>query len=265
MTRPSVFIGSSSEGLSFARAVRTLLVRDAEITLWNEGFFRPGSTFIETLVNALPRFDFAILVLTPDDLVESRDVAAFGPRDNVVFELGLFMGRLGRERTFVLHQAGAQMKMPSDLAGVTMAQYEWPRNDGEHRGAVGAACDTIREVIQALGVSEAKVARDIRDIRTRQESAETRIQEAERKIERIFLYTMSDNIFRNLKKLASGSFGHFENTGTLRRELRHLRDIGYVTAKGHIGDLPDEGNDLSEYIAITSVGRQFVELREALD
>src|SRR5215831_13927281 len=76
MTKPSVFVGSSSEGLEFARAVRSLLTRDAEITIWNEGFFGLGNTFIETLVNALPRFDFAVLVLTPDDLVNSREVEA---------------------------------------------------------------------------------------------------------------------------------------------------------------------------------------------
>jgi predicted nucleotide-binding protein len=63
MNKPSVFIGSSSEGLEFARAVRSLLKDDAEITLWNEGFFQLGHTYIETLVNALPRFDFAVLVL----------------------------------------------------------------------------------------------------------------------------------------------------------------------------------------------------------
>jgi hypothetical protein len=265
MTKPSVFIGSSSEGLEFARAARALLAQDAEITLWNEGFFHPGSTFIETLVNALPRFDFAILVLTPDDLVSSRQVATFGPRDNVIFELGLFMGRLGRSRTFVMHQTDAQLKIPSDLAGVTTVMYEWPREDRRHRNAVGAACDAIREVIRDLGLSEAKVAKDISDIKSRQESAESRIGEAEQKIERIFAYTMSDAIYLNLKKLASGRFGHFENTGNLRRDLRHLRDIGYITAKGHIRDLPTEGSDLSEYITITPVGRQFVEFRETLE
>ena len=107
--KPSVFIGSSSEGLEFARAIRGLLTDVAQITLWNEGFFRPGNTFIDTLVNALPRFDFAALVLTADDLIRSREIESFGPRDNVLFELGLFMGRLGRARTFLVHQSGADL------------------------------------------------------------------------------------------------------------------------------------------------------------
>jgi predicted nucleotide-binding protein len=94
MNRPALFVGSSSEGLDLARAVRALLADDAEVTLWNEGFFAITDTFIESLVNALPRFDFAALLLTPDDLTTSREVSTLGPRDNVLFELGLFMGRL---------------------------------------------------------------------------------------------------------------------------------------------------------------------------
>ena len=78
MARPALFIGSSSEGLEFARAVRSLLADDP-VTLWNEGFFPVGSTFIESLVNGLPRFDFAAVVLTPDDLVKSRDSDDIGP------------------------------------------------------------------------------------------------------------------------------------------------------------------------------------------
>src|SRR5690349_1323229 len=112
MSKPSVFIGSSSEGLAFARAVRSNLQNDAEITLWNEGFFRPGATFIDALVNSLPRFDFAVLVFQADDLTNSRGVQAFTPRDNVVFELGLFMGRLGRSRTFIVYEESANVKIP---------------------------------------------------------------------------------------------------------------------------------------------------------
>lgn len=265
MTKPSLFVGSSVEGLDFARAVRSLLTPDAEVTLWNEGFFGLGSTFIETLVNALPRFDFALLVLTPDDLVNSRRSESFGPRDNVIFELGLFMGHLGRSRTFILHQAHADLKIPTDLSGVTTATYEWPRADQSHRSAVGAACDSIREVIRDLGVSEAKASQQIQEIQGRQTTAENRIREAERKIDRLFAHTMSSSMFDNLRKLSTGRFGQFKNGGGLRRELRHLRDIGYISVRGHIGDLPAEGDDLSTYVSVTPVGRQFVEFRNALE
>src|SRR5262249_3986074 len=123
------------------------LEKDAEVMLWNEDVFPPGSTFIESLVKALPRFDFAVLVLTPDDLVQSRNDEILGPRDNVIFELGLFMGHLGRSRTFAIHQANAPVKIPTDLSGVATLQYSWPRSDGSHMAAVGAACDGIRQAM----------------------------------------------------------------------------------------------------------------------
>src|ERR1700680_2043986 len=133
MTKVAIFIGSSSEGLEFARAVRALLAQDAEVTLWNEVFFAVGNTFIDSLVNAFPRFDFAAVVLTPDDLTTSRDVKTLSPRDNALFELGLFMGHLGRERTFVVRPRSNDLKIPSDLAGLTTAPYDWPRADGNHQ------------------------------------------------------------------------------------------------------------------------------------
>ena len=89
--------------------MRALLAEDAEVTLWDEGFVTITDTFIESLVNALPRFDFAALVLTPDDLTTSRQTSALSPHDNVLFELGLFMGRRGRSRTFVIRRIGVKI------------------------------------------------------------------------------------------------------------------------------------------------------------
>lgn len=149
--RPSVFIGSSSEGLDFARGVRASLDGDAEVTLWKDGIFELGLTSVENLVAKLRTFDFAVLVLTPDDKVQSRSADMSSPRDNVIFELGLFMGSLGRGRTFILQQMDASLKVPSDLAGVTVATYQWPRNDVDHQAAVGAACDEIRKQIKKVG------------------------------------------------------------------------------------------------------------------
>jgi len=99
---PALFIGSSSEGLAVAQAIQTQLQHDTEVTVWNEGTFPLGQTALEGLVNALDRFDFAVLVLTPDDTVLTRKSEHLAPRDNLLFELGLFMGRLGRSRTFVV-------------------------------------------------------------------------------------------------------------------------------------------------------------------
>ncbi len=150
MARPTLFIGSSTEGLGIARAIQIGLEHDCEVTLWNQGAFGLGQGTLESLVRLLDRFDFAILVLTPDDLVKTRGQAAQAPRDNVLFELGLFMGGIGRDRTFVVHDRTAPLKLPSDLAGVTTATFE-PYSDGNLEAALGVVCAKIAMVVKILG------------------------------------------------------------------------------------------------------------------
>jgi hypothetical protein len=145
-----MFVGSSVEGLPIARAIQIELDHDCEVTLWSQGVFGLGQGTLEALVRIIDRFDFAILVLTPDDLVESRGRELQGPRDNVLFELGLFMGGLGRDRTFVVHDRSANLKMPTDLAGVTTATFE-PRSDDNLQAALGAVCARIAQVMRSLG------------------------------------------------------------------------------------------------------------------
>ena len=101
--RPSVFIGSSSEGLRIAQAVQVLLDQVCEVEIWSQGVFGLTQGTLESLVLAIEQFDFAVLVLTTDDLTISRGVERPVARDNVLFELGLFVGGLGRDRTFMLY------------------------------------------------------------------------------------------------------------------------------------------------------------------
>ena len=227
--RPSLFIGSSSEGLEFARAARGLLDQDAEVTLWNEGFFRLGDTFIESLLNGLPRFDFALLVVTPDDFVRTRDVEAFGPRDNVLFELGLFMGHLGRSRTFLLRQAGA-VKLPTDLSGMTAAAYDWPRDDRNHQGAVAAACDMIRRAIRDLGVTEAKVGSSIQQLQSRQERNEHELLRQQAQIRALQVALQGIITKYELEKLKGLSHPPFRvrYSADMMSELRHLRGMELI-------------------------------------
>jgi hypothetical protein len=282
MTKPSVFIGSSTEGAEFAHAARSLLVKDAEITLWDEGFFAPGHTFIDTLVNALPRFDFAILVLTSDDLVTSRDVTQFSPRDNLLFELGLFMGRLGRHRTFMLHQRDAGLKLPSDLAGVVAAVYEWPREDGSYLSAMGAACDSIRRIIRELGVSEAKTAAALDAIRSRQERQQEDQEQQQQELSRQraairslqvalqgvvtqyeydklvglngdqpFMCYYSEDLYNELKRLRAMNLA------------RHHEGTGLQAIRQQFKDTPGQF-DLKRFFYITPEGREYLKLRHEL-
>ena len=153
--RPTLFVGSSSEGLKVAKAIQVLLDQSCEVTIWSQGIFGLGEGTLESLVNILDDFDFAALVLTPDDLLTSRNESSSAPRDNVLFELGLFMGALGRKRTFIIYDRSAKLKMPSDLAGVSAATYE-PHSTGNLQSALGAAATRIEDQILKLGVRDAE-------------------------------------------------------------------------------------------------------------
>jgi hypothetical protein len=152
-TRPSIFVGSSTEGLGIAKALGTNLDTLSEVSIWSQGVFGLGQGNLESLVDALDRFDFAALVLTADDLVTSRDASATAPRDNVLFELGLFMGGLGRDRTFIVYDRTANLKLPSDLAGVSAATFE-PHASGRLRDALNAATTLIEEQVARLGIRD---------------------------------------------------------------------------------------------------------------
>jgi len=123
---PEIFIGSSSESLDVARAIRDELDENTvRKTLWTKGVFWASNFPIDDLCAQVTKADFAILVLGPDDVVVSRDEEFAAPRDNVVFELGLFMGALGRKRSFLISPSDIKVKIPTDLLGLTTLRLDW--------------------------------------------------------------------------------------------------------------------------------------------
>lgn len=151
--RSSLFVGSSTEGLPIAKALQVLLDHACEVTIWSQGVFGLSQGTLESLVHVLDEYDFAVLILTPDDLITSREASSTAPRDNVLFELGLFMGGLGRNRTFIVYDRTAGLKLPSDLAGVSAATFE-PHFSGNLQSALGAAATRVEEHITRLGVRD---------------------------------------------------------------------------------------------------------------
>jgi hypothetical protein len=145
-----MFIGSSREGLQIAKAIQANLDHECEVTIWSQGIFGLGEGTLEALVDRLDDFDFASLILTPDDLTKSRKGSSPSPRDNVLLELGLFLGRLGRKRTFIVYDRTANLRLPSDLAGVTSATFQ-PHTSQNWQAALGAACTQIEREVKVLG------------------------------------------------------------------------------------------------------------------
>lgn len=148
--RPRVFIGSSGEAIDVSDAAQQELARDFDVTVWNQDVFRLSYDALDSLLQALDSSDAGVFVLKPDDVTESRGGTGLTVRDNVIFELGMFIGRLGRDRTFMLLPATPGVCLPSDLDGITTARYDPDRFDRQPRASVGPACTQIRQAVRAL-------------------------------------------------------------------------------------------------------------------
>lgn len=150
--RPIVFIGSSVEALPVARAIQTAFLHDTfTVRIWTDKVFGAGKAVMEDLEAQIKSADFAVLVLSSDDIVSSRTVDSVAPRDNVVFELGLFMGALGRKRTFFATPVGVKdLKIPSDILGITALNYKIGEPE-DLASDVGPLCDHLRTIITTLG------------------------------------------------------------------------------------------------------------------
>src|SRR4051794_1388235 len=99
----NIFIGSSTESIAVAKKVQELLQnKDTLVELWNHYFDAPGQFVLDSLINSADKFDFAVFLYAPDDTGYIRENKFFVARDNVVFETGLFMKSLGRERTILI-------------------------------------------------------------------------------------------------------------------------------------------------------------------
>ena len=127
MDKPRIFLGSSAKQAKLLQALTRGLEDVAQVEPWTASF-NPGTTTLERLLELAHEVDFAAFVFARDDWTTNSPAASepsgagqASPRDNVVFEAGLFGGVLGMRRTFILHASGA--KLPSDLLGLTLIRY----------------------------------------------------------------------------------------------------------------------------------------------
>src|SRR5881275_2278353 len=124
MDKPRIFLGSSGQQEKLIQALTRGLEDVARVEPWTTSF-NPGTTTLERLIELTREVDFAAFVFARDDWTTNAPETKAGqasPRDNVVFEAGLFGGVLGMRRTFILHANGS--KLPTDLLGLTCVRYD---------------------------------------------------------------------------------------------------------------------------------------------
>jgi len=151
MNKAKVFIASSIEGLPIAEAVFSEISIDTDTTLWKHGIFQPSSYPLDTLEEQLSTHEFAVLIASPDDILIKRGQSSYSMRDNILFELGMFSGALGRKRAFILIPKSIDIMIPSDLFGLIMAKYDDKKicdDVSQNQSAVQIACSQIRQIIR---------------------------------------------------------------------------------------------------------------------
>ena len=147
--KPNVFIASSVEGLPVAEAVNIKMEYETQVKQWDNAFDLSSVT-ITSLIKRAKETDFGIFVFHPDDKTIIRENEYSSVRDNVLFELGLFIGSLGIERCFVLIPKSKELefRLPTDLAGVTTTSYDDQLDDKVD--AVTTSCAKIKQAINKI-------------------------------------------------------------------------------------------------------------------
>lgn len=148
--KPRLFIGSSVESLEIADAVNLNLDHQFEVTIWRNGTFDLSSNTIDSIVKKSQSVDFALFIFSPDDISIIRNQQKAIVRDNVLFELGVFIGAIGKERCFILKPRDVDLHFPTDLLGVTPADFEPNRTDDDLVSAVNNACVLIKNKMKSL-------------------------------------------------------------------------------------------------------------------
>ncbi len=150
--KPKLFVGSSTEALDIAYAVQDNLSHNAEVTVWTQGVFKPSQTSLDSIIQALKDMDFGAFIFAPDDIVSIRGEGGTVARDNVGFELAMFIATLGRDRSFILVPRNrGDLHLPTDLIGMEPIDYESDRIADNAVAATGTASNAIRRQIKDLG------------------------------------------------------------------------------------------------------------------
>jgi len=142
--KPRLFIGSSTESVEIAYTLQEMLESQIEITVWDQGIFEPSDFILEDIVEKMQNFDFAAFIFSPDDAIKIRGDEQNITRDNVIFELGLFIGKLGRKNNFIIvPNNNSPFRIPSDLLGLNYIPFNANRQDKNLHAALGPVKNKI--------------------------------------------------------------------------------------------------------------------------
>jgi CRP/FNR family transcriptional regulator, cyclic AMP receptor protein len=144
-------VGCSVERVPIAEEIQAAMLHEkVDVQIWPQGVFLPSHGTLEDLLRGIDAADFAVIIAHPDDVVlTARNELGAVPRDNVIFELGMAMGALGRDRSLIVRPI-IDVKLPTDLLGITPIQYQ----DGPPETltiGVGPIVTAVKKAVARLG------------------------------------------------------------------------------------------------------------------
>lgn len=153
--RPRIFIGCATENIEMATAIQRNLQFEALCITWPQALIGISSTTVDELLKAVGNADYAIFVFAPNDIVKIREHEKVQPRDNVLFECGMFMGRLGRRKVFLVAPRNVpDLHTATDLLGIIATTYEPKDLVANVYAALGPACSDIMNAIKEAEFSK---------------------------------------------------------------------------------------------------------------
>ena len=154
--KPTIFIASSKEGLSYAQAAKANLDNVGDCIIWKQDVFKPSSYPLIDLENMLQRSHYGVFICTYDDIAIIRENEYSVIRDNIILELGLFIGKLGRDRCFILMPVTIDKShIPSDLTGINVGFYDTNRYGNNLKAMLGDATFDIQNQIETIEINAA--------------------------------------------------------------------------------------------------------------
>ena len=244
-SKPTLFIGSSSDDLGPAYAAREALEDCALGIVWDRSAKTSSlsQSWLEPLLDALDEANFGLLVFVPGELTRLRKNEVKAVWDEVMFELGLMVGRFGKKGSFLIMPAdSAAMPLPRGSLGLNTVPFTPPANSQQLPAALRPACNEVRRALRNLSPRPLLAAN----------ADETQPEPA---------LALPDTQRKHLLNLAQDKTS-YEGRGSLRAELRQLVSLGLLEKLPgrHIGDMQTgTAYNLADFVKLTDRGRRWVD------
>lgn len=145
--RNKIFIVHGHDEAMKSNVARTIELLDINTIILHEQSNK-GRTIIEKFEEESKNVLAAIVLLSGDDTCikkENPKEVILRARQNVVFELGYFIGKLGREKVIALYTGDRNFELPSDFSGVLYIKYDdagaWKLQVGKELKSCGLNID----------------------------------------------------------------------------------------------------------------------------